>query len=273
MKGVKGACETCRESIESYVGGDLSEPEARDVAFHLAECGECAAYCATQRDLIQSLRRVPSGVESVRPVRVTDHQRPGSRVLLWWRAAAGVAAGLALLAATALAVPALAASIPGLPVSVELRQLQTERDRLAAEAESLGERVEQLEIEVKQIGGVNVPVVNTAPGAVAPEVNDAVQKLAMDFTRAQYRGDKVALKALSTKRLAAEIGKHPDQYLKEPGAVVFAQMTTVGKADDGTLLVFIRLSDAEFSDSTYQEDFEIKLEGGRYLVDSVGMDA
>jgi hypothetical protein len=55
--------------------------------------------------------------------------------------------------------------------------------------------------------------------------------------------------------------------------VVFAQMTTVGKTDDGTLLVFVRLSDAEFSDSTYQEDFEVKFEGGKYLVDSVGMDA
>jgi len=50
-------------------------------------------------------------------------------------------------------------------------------------------------------------------------------------------------------------------------------MTTVGKTDGGTLVVFVRLSDAEFSDSTYQEDFEVKLEGGKYLVDSVGMDA
>ena len=273
MKEVKGACETCRESIESYVGGDLSGSQARAVALHLAECDECATYHATQRDLIQSLRRVPSEVRPVRPVRIASRQRPGSRALVRWRATAGVAAGLALLAATVLAVPAFAARIPGLPVSVELRQLQTERDRRAAEAKSLGKRVEQLEIEVKQIGGVTVPFVDTAPGAVAPEVNATVQRLAMDFIRAQYRGDKTALKTLSTKRLAVEIGKHPDRYLKKPGDVVFAQMTTVGKTDGGTLVVFVRLSDAEFSDSTYQEDFEIKLEGGKYLVDSVGMDA
>jgi hypothetical protein len=273
MKEVKGACEACRESIESYVGGDLSGSQARDVASHLAGCDECAAYCATRRDLIQSLKSVPSGLEPVRPVRIAARRRPDARMLVRWRATAGVAAVLALLAITVLAVPAFAARIPGLPVSEELRQLQAERDRLAAETAALGERVEQLEIEVKEIGGVKIPVVDTAPGAVAPEVNDAVQKLAMDFIRAQYRGDKAALKAMSTKRLAAEIDKHPGMYLKKPGDVVFAQMTTVGKTEDGTLLVFVRLSDAEFSDSTYQEDFEIKFEGGQYLVDSVGMDA
>jgi hypothetical protein len=273
MKEVKGACETCRESIESYVSGELSELHARDVAFHLAECDECAAYHTTQRDLIQSLRDVPSGVEPVRPVSVAAQRRPQSRALGWWQTAAGVAAGLALFAISALTIPAFASQIPGLPVSAELERLQTERDRLEAEAKSLGERVEQLEIEVKQIGGENVPVVDTAPDAVAPEVNDAVQRLAMDFIRAQYRGDKAALKALSTKRLDAQIDKNPGEYLKKPGDVVFAQMTTVGKTDDGTLLVFVRLSDAEFSDSTYQENFEIKLEGGNYLVDSVGMDA
>jgi hypothetical protein len=273
MKEVTGACEACRGSIESYVGGDLDESQARAVALHLAECDECSAYHAARRDLIESLRRVPSEVGPVRPVRIAAPQRPGSRVLLRWRATAAVAACLALLAVTVLAIPAFAARIPGLPVSVELRQLQMERDRLAAETASLGERVEQLEIEVKQIGGESIPVVDTAPGAVAPEVNDAVQKLAMEFIRAQYRGDKAALKALSTERLAADIGTHPGQYLKKPGDVVFAQMTTVGKTEDGTLLVFVRLSDAEFFDSTYQEDFEIKFEDGKYLVDSVGMDA
>jgi hypothetical protein len=273
MKEVTGACEMCRESMESYIGGDLSESQARGVASHLAGCDECAAFCATRRDLIQSLKSAPSGVESVRPVRITARQRPDSRVLVRWRATAGVAAVLALLAVSVLAVPAFAARIPGLPVSEELRQLQMERDRLAAEATSLTVRVEQLEIQVKEIGGEKIPVVDTAPGAVAPEVNDAVQKLAMDFIRAQYRGDKAALKAMSTKRLAAEIDKHPGTYLKKPGDVVFAQMTTVGKTEDGTLVIFVRLSDAEFSDSTYQEDFEIKFEGGKYLVDSVGMDA
>jgi len=273
MKEVKGACETCRDSIESYVGGDLSGPQARDVESHLAECDECATFCAARRDLIESLRSVPSGLESVRPVRIAARERPDGRMLARWRATAGVAAVLALLAVTVLAVPAFAARIPGLPVSEELRQLQTERDRLAAETAALGERVEQLEIEVKEIGGVKVPVVDTAPGAVAPEVNDAVQKLAMDFIRAQYRGDKAALKAMSTQRLVAEIDKHPGTYLKKPGNVVFAQMTTVGKTGDGTLLEFVRLSDSEFPDSTYQEDFEIKFEGGTYLIDSVGMDA
>jgi hypothetical protein len=275
MKEATDACQTCRESMESYVSGDIGRSQARDVAFHLAECDECAAYYASQRELIESLRALPSGLEPLRPVSLdlSQAQRPRPPVTRWWQVAAAAAAALALLAVSALAVPAFAAQIPVLPVSTQLERLQSERDQLEAEAETLSDRVEQLEVEIKQIGGESVPVVDTAPGAVSPEVNDAVQRLAMEFIRAQYDGDKSALKALSTDRLAAAIDRDPDGYLKQRSSVVFAQMTTVAKADDGSLLLFVRLSDAEFFDSTYQENFEIRMEGGKYFVDFVGMDA
>lgn len=273
MNETRGACEACRESIEGYVTGELDEAQARQVAFHLAECEECAAHYAARRDLIEALRAVPAGLEPVARVLVPVGRGADSRGLAWWRTAAVSAAALAALSITALTMPVFAAQIPVLPVSARLAQLEEERDDLKATTEALSDRVEELEIEVKQIGGESVPVVDSAPGAVPPEVNDAVQRLAMDFIRAQYRGDKAALLALSTARLAAEIQASPDVYLKQPGDVVFAQMTTVGKAEDGTLLVFVRLSDAEFADSTFQEDFEVKLEDGKYLVDFMGMDA
>jgi len=78
-----------------------------------------------------------------------------------------------------------------------------------------------------------------------------------------------------TDRLKADIEAHPEEYLRAQGAkIVFAQMTEAAQSEDGTYLVFVRLSDSEeWTDSQYQEDFEIVKEGGVYLVDFMGMDA
>ena len=43
------SCESWRESIALYSGGDLSEPESEVVERHLAECAECAALDAELR--------------------------------------------------------------------------------------------------------------------------------------------------------------------------------------------------------------------------------
>lgn len=274
MKETRGACEQCHESMEAYISGDLGRDGTSAVSEHLADCEDCAALHDSRQRLVRSLRSLPSGIEPVRPVRMPQSSPGRGASLVWWRSAAAVAASIAMLSVSALAVPAFAEKIPGLPLAQQLERLEAERDELKAEAESLSERVEALEIQVKEIDGEKVPVVDSAgEGAVAPEVNDAVQRLGMAFIKAQYEGDKAALKEMSTDKLKAEIDRRPGDYLKTPGEVVFAQMTTVGKTPDGTLLLFVRLSDAEFSDSTYQENFEIKFEGGRYLVDFVGMDA
>jgi hypothetical protein len=102
-----------------------------------------------------------------------------------------------------------------------------------------------------------------------------VQGLAMDFVRAQYAGDLDALAAMGTARLQADLASHPGDYLRPQGAtVVFAQMTEAAVTEDGVYLVFVRLSDsAEWTDSQYQEDFEIRVIDGVYLVDFMGMDA
>lgn len=277
MKEIDGACEACHEAMEAYIGGELPQREADEVASHLAACDACRSACDERRDLIAALREVPGSLGTPRPVHAPSdpaRARAGARAVAGWRLVAAAAAALAVLSVSALTVPAFAEKIPGLPVARRLERLEAERDSLRKQAESLSDRVEELEIEIKNIGGEKVPVVDSAgEGAVSPEVNDAVQRLGMEFIRAQYQGDAEALKSMATARLRAEIGKHPGDYLKKPGEVVFAQMTTVAKTADGTLLLFVRLSDAEFSDSTYQEDFEIKFENGKYLVDSVGMDA
>jgi hypothetical protein len=276
MNQSRDACENCRESIEMYVAGELGGSEAREVRSHLAACGACAEHHAEQRALIESLRSAPDALEPVRPIVITASEPAGSpRSIVVWKAVAAIAACFAVLAISALTVPAFAEQIPVLPVTAKLEKLAAERARLQARTEALSEQVEELQIKIKELDdGQKVPEVDSAgEGAVSAEVNDAVQKLAMDFIKAQYRGDKAALKSMATARLDAMIDENPDEYLKEPGSFVFAQLTTVSKSPTGTFLVFIRLSDSEFKDSTYQEDFEIKFEGGRYLVDFAGMDA
>lgn len=265
-------CEQCTDELEAYIGGDLEEARAREVAFHLAECELCATEHAARRELIARLCAVPSQLEPAHKANVAAAPRTHSQPVAWWQTAAAVAAGLAILSVSALTLPAFASQIPLLPTTQRLQALEAEREQLETRNESLNEQIEQLEIQIKDIGGEAVPVVDTAPDQVEAEVTEAVQLVVMDFIRAQYRGDAAAMKALATDRLAHEIEARPDDYLKA-GEVVFAQMTTVSVTEDGTLLVFVRLSDEQFSDSTYQENFEVKPQGDGYVVDTVGMDA
>ena len=40
-------CESCQQSLEEYLDGELSEREASEIAAHVARCASCAAKCAT----------------------------------------------------------------------------------------------------------------------------------------------------------------------------------------------------------------------------------
>jgi len=40
-------CESCQQSLEEYLDGELSEREASAIAAHVARCASCAAKCAT----------------------------------------------------------------------------------------------------------------------------------------------------------------------------------------------------------------------------------
>lgn len=260
-------CSDVRDSIESYITDDLSDTESAKVAAHLAACEGCATAYEETRALVAGL----SGIaESFVPRERFVPERPYAPrpVGGWgWRIAAVAASILALLAISALSVPAIARELP-LPLAREI-------DALEQTNETLKEQVDELTVRLETIGGVEVAIVDTAPGDVAPEVAEAVKTLAMDFVRAQYSGDLEALAAMGTQRLRADLTAHPEDYLRaRDAAVVFAQMTEPVDAGDGTFLIFVRLSDsADWVDSQYQEDFEIKLIDGVYLVDFMGMDA
>lgn len=258
-------CNDVNESLEMYIAGDLSDTESRDVAAHLAECAECAAAYERTRVLVG---RVKDLAEAFVPIeRFAPAPARRSATGWGWRLATAAALALALLSVSALTVPAIARQLP-LPVADELDDLENENAELR-------KQVDELEMRIEQIDGEDVPVVDTTPGDLPPEVNLAVQTLAMEFIKAQYAGDLEALAAMGTDRLKADLAAHPNDYLREGGAgLTFAQMTETAVTEDGTYLVFVRLMDsAEFSGMQYQEDFEIKKVGDEYLVDFMGMDA
>jgi hypothetical protein len=257
-------CDDVRDSLEMYISGDLPDAESRDVAAHLAECASCTAEYERVRALVASVRELADAFVPVERFSPAPARR--ATVGWGWRLATAAALALALVALGALSVPAIARQLP-LPVTSRL-------DRLETENAALRKQVDELQMRIEQIGGEEVPVVDTAPGDLPPEVNLAVQTLAMEFIRAQYAGDLDALARMGTERLKADLAKHPEDYVRTGGeGLTFAQMTEAAVTEDGTFLVFVRLMDAaDWSGSQYQENFEIKKVGETYLVDFMGMD-
>lgn len=260
-------CSDVRDALEAYIADDLTDAEQAKLAAHLAGCDECTAAYERTRAVVADLKGIADAfVPRERFVpRPAYAPRPAGG---WgWRIVAVAASVVALLAMSALTVPALARQLP-LPLTREI-------DALEEENESLQQQVDELSVRLETVGGEEVAIVDSAPGDLPPEVNAAVQLLAMDFIRAQYAGDLDALAAMGTERLKADIAARPQDYLRPVGAeIVFAQMTEAAVTEDGTYLVFVRLSDSvEWTDSQYQENFEIKFIDGVYLVDFMGMDA
>ena len=260
-------CSDVRDMLEPYIADDLSDAESARVAEHLGGCESCSTAYERTRTVITGLKGI------------SDAFVPADRFVLpaayasgpvggWaWRAATIAASVVALAAVTALSVPAIARELP-LPVSREI-------DALEDRADELQQQVDELTVRLETIDGEEVAIVDTTEGDLSPEESEAVQRLAMDFIRAQYAGDLDALAAMGTDRLKADMAARPDDYLRAGGdGLTFAQMTEAARTEDGTYLIFVRLSDAgDWSESQYQEDFEIKRVGDTYLVDFMGMDA
>jgi len=260
-------CHEATDVLEMYIAGELPESESLDVVAHLATCDECAAEYERLRVLIGGMRGIADSFVPVERFTVPAPATIARRAGWGWRAATAAAVLVAAVSVSALTVPALARQLP-VPLASEI-------ERLEGENAALQEEVDELTVRLETVGGEEVAIVDTTPGDLPADVNAAVQTLAMEFVRAQYAGDLEALAAMGTDRLKADIEAHPEEYLRAQGAkIVFAQMTEAAQSEDGTYLVFVRLSDSEeWTDSQYQEDFEIVKEGGVYLVDFMGMDA
>ncbi len=260
-------CSDVRDQLESYIADDVTDVESMRIAEHLGRCEPCAAAYERTRSVVADLKGisdafVPRDRFAPRPAYASGPA--GGWV---WRTIAVAASAVAIAAVGALSVPAIARELPF--------GVAKEFDALEDRAEDLQQKVDELTVRLETIDGEQVAMVDTTPGDLAPEEAAAVQQLAMDFIRAQYAGDVAALEAMGTDRLKADLAARPGDYVRDGAeGLTFAQMTEPARAEDGTYLIFVRLMDSgDWSESQYQEDFEIKLIDGRYLVDFMGMDA
>lgn len=260
-------CTHVEDSLESYISGDLDDATTSAVAEHLRTCEECTKRYDRTRSLIGDLKDMKGAFVPMEVFDMAQTNRTARPAASWgWKFSTAFAITVAALALTALTVPAVAENIPVLPVGQRLSTLEADNERLAGE-------IEALEIKIREIEGVEVPVVETADPELPADVNEAVMSLSMRFVRAQYDGDTAALASMGTERLKADLAAHPDDYLRDGGEAVFAQMTDVSRSGD-TFLVFVRLSDSgQWSEGQYQQNFEIIKVGDEYLVDFMGMDA
>jgi hypothetical protein len=260
-------CKYVEDSLESYISGDLDDATTSAVAQHLRTCEECAKRYDRTRSLIGDLKTLKGAFVPMEVFNMAQTNRTARPGVSWgWKFSTAFAMTVAALALTALTVPAVAESIPALPVGRQLSSLEADNERLADE-------IAALEIRIREIEGVKVPVVETAEPELPADVNEAVMSLAMRFVRAQYAGDTEALATMGTDRLRADLAANPEDYLRDGGEAVFAQMTDVSSSGEA-FLVFVRLSDSgQWSDGQYQENFEIIKVGDEYLVDFMGMDA
>ncbi|MBN2248317.1 MAG: zf-HC2 domain-containing protein [Coriobacteriia bacterium] len=260
-------CSDVRDMLESYIADDLTDVESARVAEHLSECATCSATYERTRNLVAGLKEIADAFVPADRFVVPPAYATGPKGGWAWRVAAIAASVVALAAVSALSVPAIARELP-LPVAREIGALEERADELQ-------QQVDELTVRLETIDGQEVAIVDTTEGDLSAEESEAVQRLAMDFVRAQYAGDPDALAAMGTDRLKADLAAHPGDYLRAGGdGLTFAQMTEAARTEDGTYLIFVRLSDSgDWSESQYQEDFEIKRVGDTYLVDFMGMDA
>lgn len=258
-------CELCKEYLEQYINGELDTENHHSVEQHLDSCTSCRNEYHELRSLIGNLRVLKDSIgikDSYSPVNNPDiFKKPGPMA---WRTkiaviVAGISVCISLVAGSFLAFPALAEQYaPSLPIVRSMHDLKQE--------------VVKLETEIKKIQGTNIKVIQTQP-ALPEEENRQIQELAMKFVKAQYDGDISALQELSTPAFAKIIQQDKDQILKtRSGAVAFGSITNVAKEGD-IYVVFVRISDSEFVDSEYQENFNIKKSDGKFLIDFMGMDA
>jgi len=163
---------------------------------------------------------------------------------------------------------------PAVPIVKDTESLEKQNETIKEQNKETQEEVGSLSIEMKEIKGEKVKVIETVKPALPERDNLLVQGLVMDFVRAQYAGDLKKLKDLSTPGFAKTIGSMPSEFLKgESGNVTFGSITSVAKEGE-ELLIFVRISDTKTSvDSEYQENFTVKKVDGKYLVDNMETDA
>lgn len=273
-------CGEVRDSLEMYINGELDGDASHDVGRHLKECSACRREYEEMHELVTVLKGMkgvfqPKGVFDMGKIDGFESKRKESRFAV--RALAAVA-GLAILFSAGfgslLTFPALAKQVAVLPIVQDIQSLETKNETLEQQNVKMREEIDQLKIEIREIKGEKVKVVETGKPALPDQDNAQIQGIIMDFVKAQYTGDVAKMKSLATPNLATMIDERPSEFLKDKdGSVAFGSITSVAKEGDD-YLIFVRISDTKkFVDSEYQENFTVKKVGDKFLIDNMEMDA
>jgi len=205
-----------------------------------------------------------------------DRRRKRKRSAFRSRLLAAVA-GIALIFLAALigsmVYPSGGKQVSVIPAVKDKESLEKQSGTVREQNGEMQEKVDELSIEVKEIKGIEVKVIEAAKPALNKQDNLQVQGMVMDFVKAQYSGDLKKLKSLSTTGFAKIIDDMPSEFIRgQGGKVTFTSITSVAKEGED-LLVFVRISDTTSGGLEYQENFTIKKVNGRYLVDKMETDA
>lgn len=272
-------CQEVRDNLELYIAAELEPEAANPLARHLESCPDCRREYLRTKELITGLRQLPQEItlKDVLQVQmqkeINKNAHPSKS-----RHKSGFAIGAAVvffilftLSGTLLAFPALAEKYtPSLPIVQDLNNLKTETAALKDQTLALQNEAEALKVQMKQIGGTQLKVVETAT-ALDAAANSEVQALALSFVKAQYKGDLEEIQSITTPEFYQKIQARQSQYIwTNNGAVIFGSITNVAQ-DKDSYLVFVRISDSR-DDSEFQENFILVKVNGEYKIQEVELD-
>jgi hypothetical protein len=262
-------CPGVQDKLEEYIMSDLIPSISEDIKNHLDSCLLCQGKYNEALTLISNLRSLDHYINLKKSV---IFQKPDQSISkaksklgkFQYRLLALIASVsflMLLFTSTFLAFPALAEKYaPGLPIVQDISNLKGQ--------------VEGLKIEVKKIKDTEIKVVQTQESALDTQDNQYVQGLALEFVKAQYKGDLTKIKNLATNDFYSQILKNRQEYIfSNKGQVVFGSISNTNKEKD-LFVIYIRISDSTRDDATeYQEDIYIEKIGDSYKINNVLYDA
>jgi len=262
-------CDEVIELIEEYVMEELDKGMHLMVEEHLRKCSSCNMEYHEKEQLIRGLQRIKKSIkikeDVLDMVKKNAVNNINSRRNIFRKSFSTIVAGvffvLFLLSSFIVVFPTFAVDyVPELPVVKQVK-----------EAQEIKKENEKLRIAIKDVNGTQIKEIKTSEGIETNE-NDMIQKMAINFIKAQYKEDIKTAQEMCTEEFKKELEKNNGLILKaKKGYLVFSTITNTAKEGD-VYVVCIRVSD-DLDDSEYQWNFEFKKVGEKFLISSVGLNA
>lgn len=274
-------CEKALGLIKDYVMGELDSQTSFMLEKHFQGCSSCNThYMQTKESILNNPKNSTTSSPSA-----SETASKHSWGIVLTSVAAAVFLMMFILTSSVIAFPAFASKVvPGVPLVKQLleaknnyntalqenQEIKKLNEKIKQENEQIKEENEKLKMAFKAVSEEYILQVETNKG-ISEDENNKVKSLAMDFIKAQYKGDLEKLKAMCTDEFKIQIDEKKDVFLKNNKAeFAFNQITNVAK--DGDLyLIFVRLSDShDFSE--YQINFEFVKKNEEFYVSNVDFD-